>query len=148
MIPAHIELCTIDRSSRIAGDEIVGLSECLTGLQNACSTFEYKFTELNWDENSKELYLDPVPCEPFAALRSLVFTSLGLLEPTRQLLPMRLLLADKEDGDAYLLKEDLTLMNGGLLPLRCRATEIEVYFFQSGNWLLRESIPFQESEDN
>ncbi len=148
MIPAHIELCSVGESTRFERADPINVSERLRELRRQFSTFEYTLSELGWDEESKELYLEPEPSERFTELRDLILESFGLGSVSRRNSRMRLVLADRCDCDAYLLKEAFEHINGGLLPLRCRATEIEVYRFQEGDWLLRESVSLQESEDN
>ena len=144
MIPAHLELCSISRNS----EERLQLTNRLVTLCRSLSTFGYTLSRLNWDEALKALYLEPDPVEPFFELRKALMDALGIEPDIRDLHLMRLTLALRSELGEYELLEAFHLLSGDLLPLKCRATELEIYTKRKGDWLLREAIPFRESEDN
>lgn len=148
MIPPHIELCSISRSHRANPEERLQFANRLMKLCRSLSTFDYSLSSLRWMEQQKELYLEPDPVQPFIELRKALQAALGLENDIREARRMRLTLAIDSELGEYELMEQFRLMNGDLLPLRCRATELEVYSKRNGDWLLREAIPFRESEDN
>ena len=148
MIPAHIELCSVMRSDRVKLEERLQLTNRLVKLCRSLSTFGYSLSCLKWDELQKALYLEPDSLEPFFKLRRSLQQALGIEPDIREVHRMRLTLAMGSELGEYKLVEAFHLLNGDLLPLKCRATELEIYTKRNGDWLLREAIPFRESEDN
>jgi hypothetical protein len=148
MIPPHIELCSISRSERSNRDERLQLTNRLVALCRSFSTFGYSLSELKWVEEGRALYLDPSPVEPFKELRRALQERLTIDNDHRETYPIRMTLAIDSDLGEYQLKEEFHLMNGDLLPLKFRATELELYAKRDDDWLLRETIPLRESEDN
>lgn len=148
MIPAHIELCSVSGSERVNPEERLQLTNRLVTLCRSLTTFDYCLSRLKWIEERKLLCLEPDPVEPFIALRRALRETLGLENDVRQVHRMRLALGVNSELGEYQLVEEFRLMNGTLLPLKCRATELEVYSKRDGDWLLREAIPFREAEHN
>lgn len=148
MIPAHIELCSVTRSERSNPEERLQLTNRLVKLCRSLSTFSYSLSHLKWDELKKTLYLEPDASERFFELRKSLLESLGIELEIREVHRMRLMLAVDSELGEYQLVEEFHLLNGELLPLKCRATELEIYSNRNGDWLQREAIPFRESEDN
>ncbi|OUW17237.1 MAG: hypothetical protein CBD18_05120 [Opitutales bacterium TMED158] len=148
MIPPHIELCSVARYGRGQLEERMGLSNRLAALRRSYATFSYRLASLEWQERERALCLYPEPLEPFQALREALMNILSIDEDPRSSHRMRLILAQSSDQSEYALREEFELMTGELVPLQCRATELEVYAKRSGDWLLRESHSLKESERN
>ncbi len=148
MMPAHIRLFALSRSDRENPEERLRSTNRLNVLCQSISTFSYSLSKLGWIEDGKILYLEPEPVEPFVELREAIREKLELEKDYRDVHKMRLALAIGSELSQYALVEEFQMMVGDLLPLKCRATELEIYRRNKGDWLLSESIPFRESGEN
>ena len=148
MIPAHIELCSFEGSAGMEGEGRINLSNRLLSLCQSRSTFSYRLSKLMWEENAQRLSLEPEPLQAFYDLREALLEVLSLEEDPRNPHRMNLVVAQRSALSEYALREEFELMTGELLPLQCRATELEVYTRRNGDWLLRESFSLRESERN
>lgn len=148
MLPAQIPLCMLSDDRFANAEERLRLTNQLRVVCHSHSTFSYSFEELEWEEARKILFLAPEPMTLFADLKMKIREALDLEDDYRDAQKPRLVLAAESELSEYELKEEFYLMNGDLLPFRCRATELEVYWKKNADWLLCESIPFRESEAN
>lgn len=148
MMPPHIELCSAEQSLRAEGEERIGLSNRLMALCQTRFTFGYGLSRLVWEEETRRLSLEPDPLSPFWELRASLLEALSIEEDPRKRHRIRLPLAQGSELSEYALREEFDSMCGDLLPLRCRATELEIYSQRDADWLLRESYSLRESERN
>lgn len=148
MIPPHIPILELDKSNRASRDNAGLVVEKLLAMSHTVSAFSYTLSALHWDESEKRFSILPDAADKFEALRMRIQDLLGNERDFRERYQPSLLLASGNSKSPYELEEEFHLMNGDSFSLNCRATEMEVYRFQAGNWLLSAEIPIAESAEN
>lgn len=148
MIPPHLPVLELSGTDRFSGFETRRMADVLHGFSSDFSAFSYALSRLIWKEESQSLGLGPRVADSFESVRSRIQKELNIETHYRENYEPRLLLAANCGKSQYELEEAFRLMNGDSFSISCRATEMEIYRKQSGDWLLREVIPMQESEEN
>jgi hypothetical protein len=136
-------------TDRFSGYETRRLADFIQGCSHELSAFSYTLSRLDWDEKTQSLGLGPRNVDGFEAVRKRVQKELKLESNYRDRdYQPRLLLTANCSKSQYELEEAFRLMNGDSFSISCRATEIELYRKQAGDWLLQEVVPLQESKEN
>lgn len=149
MIPPHLLILELSGTDRFSGYETRRLADFIQGCSHELSAFSYTLSRLDWDEETQSLGLGPRNADGFESIRKRVQKGLNLERNHRDKgYQPRLLLAANCSKSQYELEEAFRLMNGDSFSISCRATEIELYRKQAGDWLLQEAVPLQESKEN
>ncbi len=148
MIPPHLPILELSGTDRFSGFETRRLADLLHGFSHDLSAFPYHLSRLIWEGKNQSLSLGPRVSDSFVAIRNRIQKELSAEKNYREKYEPRLLLAANSGKSQYELEEAFRLMNGDAFSISCRATEMEIYRKQSGDWLLGEVIPLQESEEN
>ncbi len=148
MIPPHLPILKISERDRFSSVQLWQLTDLLNEISHELVAFSYTLSRLIWEEEIRSLSLAPMVADSFVTLRNRIQNELNLEWNCRDVYKPRLLLAVNRDESQYELEEAFHLINGDSFSVSCRATEMELYRKQSGDWLLREVIPMQESEEN
>ncbi len=149
MIPPHLLILELSVEDRFSGFETRRLADLIQGFSHELSAFSYSLSRLDWNEETQSLGLGPRNIDGFEAVRKRIQNGLNLENSYRDKgYQPRLLLAANCSKSEYELEEAFRLMNGDSFSISCRATEIELYRKQTGDWLLQESVPLQESKEN
>ncbi len=149
MILPHLLILELSETDRFSGYETRRFADFIQGFSCDLLAFSYYISIVDWDEETQSLGLGPRNADGFKSIWKRVQKGLKLERNYRDKgYQPRLLLAGNFSKSQYELEDAFRLMNGDYFSISCRATEIESYRRQAGDWLLQESVTLQESKEN